>query len=40
MNVGIEVDARRVRRFIQRAIEEYVNILTVPRKVYIQYAGD
>lgn len=40
INVGNDVDARRVRRFIRRAIEEYVNISTVPRKIYIQYAGD
>jgi hypothetical protein len=40
INVGNDVDARRVRRFIRRAIEEYVNISTVPRKIHIQYAGD
>ena len=39
INVGNDVEARRVRRFIRRVIKEYVNISTVPQKITFSMQG-
>ena len=38
--LGNDVEARRVRRYIRRVIEEYVRISTVPNKIFIQFPGE
>ena len=38
--LGNDVEARRVREYIRRVIEEYVCISTVPNKIFIQFPGE
>jgi DDE superfamily endonuclease len=39
VNNGEDFEARGVRRYTRRVIEEYLSISTVPQKVYIRYRG-
>jgi hypothetical protein len=39
VNNGEDFEAREVRRYIRRVIEEYQNISTVPQKIYVRYRG-